>query len=147
MKILRIRDVKLPERANPTDAGIDFFIPNEVEPFILRPGQSILIPSGIKANIPVGHALIAFNKSGIAVKKTLLVGACVVDEGYTGEIHIDLKNVGKKEVSLEGGDKVIQLVCLPVNYVNIEEAGDENELFEGKVTERGSGGFGHTGTK
>lgn len=145
MKILKIRDVKTPVRANNNDAGIDFFIPNDFGFKILMPNESILIPSGIKASIPQGHALIAFNKSGIATKKNLVVGACVIDESYQGEIHIHVINVGKEPQQLNSGEKIVQFVCLPINYTNIEEVEDETELYNGVVTSRGQGGFGSTG--
>jgi dUTPase len=59
---------------------------------VLKQGERCLIPSGIKVDVPAGHALIAFNKSGVAVKKGLDVGACVVDVGYQGQVHISLTN-------------------------------------------------------
>lgn len=147
MKILRVRDVKLPNRGTEQSAGIDLFVPNDLEPIVINPGEMAFIPSGIKANVPEGHALVAMNKSGVAVKKSLLVGACVIDEDYQGEMHIDVKNVGSEPQTINPGDKIIQLVCLPVNYVPVEEVGSEDELFEGVVTARGEGGFGSTGTK
>jgi len=146
MKILKVRNVKTPDRGTPGSAGIDLFIPNDFVTTIINTNESILIPSGIKVNIPTGHVLVAMNKSGIAVKKSLLIGACVIDEDYQGEIHIDLKNVGESAQTLTAGDKVIQLICLPVNYVSIEEVQSEDELFNGETTERGSGGFGSTST-
>jgi len=147
MKILRIRDVKMPEYGTPGSAGIDLFIPEDYPPTILDPNESVWIPSGIKVNVPAGHALVAMNKSGIAKNRELLVGACVIDEDYQGEIHIDLKNVGQGSQELNPGDKVIQLVCLPVTTVSIDEVESEDDLFEGVVTTRGKGGFGSTGTK
>ncbi len=147
MKILRIRDVKMPVRGTGGSAGIDLFVPNDQESIVLEPGQSAFIPAGIKARVPSGHALVAMNKSGIAAKKSLMVGACVIDEDYTGEIHIDLKNVGDIAQSVNPGDKIVQLLCLPVNYVNVEEATSEEETFGDLVTDRGEGGFGSTGTK
>ena len=69
MKILKVREVKTPSRAHSNDAGIDLFIPEDFLSQVLNPGQSVLIPSGIKARVPEGYALIAFNKSGIAAKK------------------------------------------------------------------------------
>ena len=162
MKILKIRDVKTPTRGTDGSAGIDLYIPNDfkvkmgdeyfdvmLEGYTIGAGDSVLIPSGIKANVPKGHALIAMNKSGIAVKKGLLVGACVIDEDYTGEIHIDLKNVNRSSIIINAGDKITQLVCLPINYVNIEEAISEEDCFGDKLeaSERGSGGFGSTGVK
>lgn len=161
MKIFKTRDVKTPNRGSAGSAGIDLFVPNGSIPVkkgdlydlrddvAIAPGKSVLIASGIKANIPEGHALIAFNKSGVAVKHNLLVGACVIDEDYTGEIHIDLKNVGEDVVIIEPGDKLIQLLCLPINYVPVEEVDSEEECFGSKLeeSERGAGGFGSTGTK
>ena len=145
MKISKIRDVKTPTRANPTDAGIDFFVPNDQKPVVLNPGDSAFIPSGIKVNCPEGYALIAFNKSGIAVKKSLHVGACVVDNGYQGEVHINLTNVGKQQQYLNPGDKVVQFVLLKLGDPIIELV-DENNLYE-SVSSRGEGGFGSSGTK
>ena len=145
MKISKIRDVKTPTRANPTDAGIDFFVPNDQTPVVLNPGDSAFIPSGIKVNWPEGYALIAFNKSGIAVKKSLHVGACVVDNGYQGEVHINLTNVGDETRVIRPGDKIVQFVLLPLGDPSVELV-DENNLYE-SVSSRGEGGFGSSGTK
>ena len=142
MKISKVREVKTPTRGTEKSAGIDFYMPNGFSETI-EPGQSCLVPSGIKANIPTGYALIAFNKSGVAVKKNLYVGACVVDEDYQGEIHINLTNVGTKTTTIESGEKIIQLVLVPVFYDDIEVV-DENALFKTQ-SERGTGGFGSTG--
>lgn len=145
MKISKIKDVKTPTRANHEDAGIDFFVPNNVEPYAVGPGSSVIIPSGIKVNVPNGHALIAFNKSGIATKKNLQVGACVVDVGYQGEIHIHLTNVGTDIQTIHPGDKIVQFVLVQLGdpYVEVVQ---EKFLYEG-VSNRGTGGFGSTGTK
>ena len=149
MKILRTRDVKMPNRGTSQSAGIDIFVPNDANPVTLNPGQSAFMPAGIKCNVPEGFALIAMNKSGVAAKKSMVVGACVIDEDYTGEIHIDMKNIGDKTQVIEPGQKITQLLCLPINYVEVEEATTEEECFGDKleVSERGAGGFGSTGTK
>ena len=144
MKISKIRDVKTPVRGTSQSAGIDFFVPSGMQE-TLGPGKSCLVPSGIKANVPKGHALIAFNKSGVAVKKNLHVGACVVDEDYQGEIHINLTNVGNETVYIEPGEKIIQFVLVPISYGDVVVV-EESILFD-EITERGSGGFGSTGTK
>ena len=144
MKIAKIKAVKTPQRGTTTSAGIDFFVPDGMIAR-LAPGQSCLIPSGIKASVPAGHALIAFNKSGVAVKKNLYTGACVVDEDYQGEIHINLTNVGREEVEINSGEKIIQFILLPVFYDTIEEVELENLYTE--TTTRGEGGFGSTGVE
>ena len=145
MKFTKIKDVKTPTRANSTDAGIDFFIQNTEQPICLSPGHSCFIPSGIKVNVPEGYALIAFNKSGIAVKKSLHVGACVVDHGYQGEVHINLTNVGTENITLEPGDKIVQFVLLPLGDPTVEEVKHDDLYTE--TSSRGEGGFGSTGTK
>lgn len=137
----------MPERGTPQSAGIDLFIPSDFIETNLRPGESLFIPAGLKVDVPEGHALFAMNKSGVAAKRSMIVGACVIDEDYQGEIHIDVKNVGTEIQTLSPGDKIIQVICLPVNYVKIEEVESEEELFGNVVTERGEGGFGSTGTK
>ena len=143
MKISKVRDVKLPCRAHETDAGIDFYIPNDFNHVELNQGDSICIPSGIKVNVPSGYALIAFNKSGVALKKGLDVGATVVDETYQGEVHINLNKVTSGKCEINPGDKIVQFILLPINYAKIEEV-QENELYT-EISNRGSGGFGSSG--
>tara|TARA_B100000700_G_scaffold229264_1_gene253426 strand:- start:1648 stop:2091 length:444 start_codon:yes stop_codon:yes gene_type:complete len=147
MKIAKIRDVKTPTRGTPGSAGIDFYVPNDYPENLrtIAPSERFFIPSGIKANVPEGYALIAMNKSGVALKKSLMVGACVVDSDYQGEIHLHLINVGNQIVKVNPGDKLTQFLLVPVDHSQIEEV-DENDLFN-KQSTRGSGGFGSTGTK
>ena len=145
MKFAKIKDVKSPNRANSTDAGIDLFVPETQEPITLKPQESCIIPSGIKFNVPEGKALIAFNKSGIAVNKKLHVGACVIDCGYQGEVHINLTNVGLIDQHIQPGDKIVQVVLLELGNPSIEEVQD-TDLFESEST-RGDGKFGSSGVK
>jgi dUTP pyrophosphatase len=147
MKFLKIRDVKDPTRGTPESAGIDLYIPNDLQSLSIEPNSSVLIPSGLKVNVPKNHAFIAFNKSGVAVKKGLQVGACVIDEDYQGEVHIHIVNISDKIQIVEPGEKIIQCVLLPVNYETIEMVSDEETLWNGKSTERGEGGFGSTNHK
>ena len=101
-----------------------------------------------------------FNKSGIATKHQLQVGACVVDEDYQGEIHLHVMNVGKEIVILKPGMKLVQGLVMPIVYVGVEVLEPEAELFPQSTergvleseaelfpqsTERGVGGFGSTG--
>ncbi len=151
LKLTRIRNVKLPERSG-RNAGYDFFIPNDIDcdsvlnGFFINPGDNCNIPSGIKVRLPEDHCLVAFNKSGIASKLNLVVGACVVDENYTGEIHLNLINVGKEPVLLSPGMKLIQFVLIKQEYFNVKEYRNEEELYDGfNKEERGDKGFGSTG--
>lgn len=144
MKIVKVRNVKTPTRGTSLSAGLDFYIPEDFQTKQVWPGESINIPSGIKAQVPWGCALIMFNKSGIAVRDQLQVGACVVDEDYQGEIHLHVINVGKEVVILKPGMKLAQGLVMPVSYVGVEVLESEDELFP-QSTERGVGGFGSTG--
>ena len=119
MKFSKIRKVKSPNRANEIDAGIDLLVPEAQKPITLKPQESCVIPAGVKFNVPEGHALVAFNKSGIAVNRKLHVGACVIDCGYQGEVHINLTNVGLIDQYIHPGDKIVQVVLLKlgVNYI------------------------------
>ena len=82
----------------------------------LEPGERVAIPSGIKARFNVKDiALVAFNKSGVATKKGLTVGACVVDEDYLGEIHISLINTSNTEqIRLYENEKLVQFLVIPL---------------------------------
>lgn len=175
LKLTKVRSVKTPCRAHADDAGIDFFIPEDltendliktinttgipisinttdltdrsskIKSITLYHNESVLIPCGIKVRLPKGHALIFMNKSGVASKKHLVVGACVVDENYTGECHINLHNVGTTAVTLVPGEKIVQGLVIPINYCEVEETGSEEELYQDFNSDRGAGGFGSTG--
>lgn len=114
----------------------------------ILPGGKVLIPSGIKANLPHGVYLKAENKSGISSKRGLIFGASVVDEDYQGEIHICLINPTNTSAKIVAGEKIIQfLPCFSPNMNEVVEFDDEEKLFENTKSERGSDGFGSTDTK
>ena len=102
MKICKVRNVKTPQRGTEESAGIDFFVPDDYPTNLcsIQPGERFFIPSGFKANVPTGYALIAFNKSGVALNKGLMVGASVVDSDYQGEIHLHLVNTSAKNAEM-----------------------------------------------
>jgi dUTP pyrophosphatase len=141
MIIRKTRDVRTPSRGTQFSAGIDFYVPYDQPQMFLEPSQSVLIPSGIKCDVPDNYALIAFNKSGIATKKQLIAGACVVDSDYTGEIHLHLINLSKTTVLIEPGEKILQFILIPVFLDEIVEDND----YIAKTTLRGEQGFGSTG--
>ena len=147
LKVAKIHDgAILPNRANPSDAGADlFYCPEEDIALELRPGGSVILPTGIKIEVPHGYMLEIKNRSSVAAKKSLLVGACVVDSGYSGEIFINLHNIGRKSMLIHPGDKIAQAVLLPViqwrPYVV-----EEGDLYKDALTisKRGSGALGST---
>ena len=138
------RNVKMPVRAHEDDAGIDIFAPLDMEEVIIKSNESYLIQTGLKCICPKGYAMFVMNKSGVAVKKNLDHGAEVIDENYRGEIGIHLINFGKEEQVIRPGDKIIQVVLLPVGYHKVEAISEE-EFEKYAETSRGSGAYGSTG--
>lgn len=172
LKICKVRSVKTPIRGTSVAAGIDFFVPididektmsekcaltgctpkiryadNKMTEIVLKPGQSVMIPSGIKMKIPNGFALAFMNKSGVGAKKQLTRLAELVDQDYEGEVHINVVNCGDRVQTIAAGDKIIQGVLIPMNYAAIEEINTVEELYADSESARGEGGFGSTGTK
>jgi dUTP pyrophosphatase len=150
---IKTRPVKSPVRGTSESAGIDFFIPEDFEEVEVRPGSSVMIPSGIKCSYPPGYALILFNKSGIASKYKLTSLANVCDSDYHGEIHISLINVGKDVIKVSSGMKIAQFILVPVALAQPTEVENEETLWNhwnnqrggNASSERGEGGFGSTG--
>lgn len=137
---------KLPNRAHSSDAGMDFFFdPIEGASVRIKPGQSVLLETGIKMQVPSGCMLQIMNKSGVASKRHLVTGACVVDEGYTGEIFVNLHNIGTEVEFIEAGQKVAQGVFVRIEKPDLWEVEDGN-IYE-EETSRGSGSLGSTGDK
>ena len=101
-------EAKLPRRAHGTDAGMDFFFCPDANTAAVRvePNKSVLLGTGIKMEVPSGCMLQIMNKSGVASKKQLVTGACVVDEGYDGEIFVNLQNIGTETQFIQPGQKI-----------------------------------------
>jgi dUTP pyrophosphatase len=139
-----------PLRANPSDAGLDLrWCPQEPSESALaiHAGESILVPTGCKFAIPHGYMMEIKNKSGIAYKRQLLVGSCVVDSGYDGEVFVNLHNIGTETQYLEPGDKVAQAVVIPVVHARFVATGNPNiyDWYPITISERGAGALGSTG--
>ncbi len=143
-------NAKMPERAHPTDAGMDLFFCPPPNPDLPRQIESVppfgnsLFPTGVKIEVPDGYMLEIKNKSGIASKRGLLVGACVVDRGYTGEIFVNLHNPSDRTQTLHAGDKIAQAVFVKIT-TDLELVEAEN-IYDDE-TSRGSGALGSTGDK
>lgn len=162
--------VKSPSRAHGNDAGADLFVPdwslaleealknkNEKQDIqwrdeknnpciVLAPGARVLIPSGLRMHIlDEGTYIKIENKSGVASKKGLVVGANVIDAGYTGVVHINLINASSKEVRIDYGEKIVQAIQMPYVVTDYQEV--DEETIDNVESDRKSGGFGSTGTK
>ena len=160
MKYTKIREVKNPTGDRQSDAGIDFYIPNDWnggKPMKLFIGQQVNIPSGIKVKVPQGMDFAFTNKSGVALKKGLIIGATIVDTGYRGECHLNLFKVvrgkddkrtwyGRYYTVLTPGEKITQGILNKISTESLTLV--TNKVYEqGPSTKRGDKGFGSTGTK
>ena len=114
----------------------------------LLPHSKVLIPSGIHVRLPEGIFLNGSNKSGIASKRGLLIGAQTIDQDYEGEIHINLMNPTNEHVFIAAGEKIVQFIPYfqPVMH-DVVEYKSKEELYKDFNSERGEGGFGSSGTK
>ena len=108
---------------------------------MIEPGETALIPTGVAMAIPAGTVGLVFARSGLAVKKgiSLANSVGVIDSDYRGEIKVGLKNTSREPFTVNRGDRIAQIAFMPVCAAKFTEA---DELDE---TERGDGGFGHTG--
>ena len=143
------QDAIPPTRANPSDAGLDVhFNPKEasIEGINLQPGESKLFSTGLKFGIPHGYMLEVKNRSGNASKRSLLVGACVVDSGYDGEVFVNLHNVGTETQFIPRGMKIAQIVMVPVVHFRALETTSDNlyNWYPITMSGRGDGALGST---
>ena len=105
-----------------------------------------MLPTGYRFGIPHGYMLEIKNRSGIASKRSLIVGACVVDSGYDGEVFINLHNVGKETQIIDPGTKIAQAVMVPVVHFRAVEtqSGDLYNWYPITISDRGDGALGST---
>lgn len=135
MKIVLDEKALMPERAHETDAGLDLKSP---ESFLLPAGGSYKVDTGVHIELPHGTVGMLKSKSGLNVKCGILSEG-VIDEGYTGSIVAKLYNHSCNPCFINRGDKITQLVILPVIIPEIEVV----EQLE--VKGRGNNGFGSSG--
>ena len=171
IKFLVIGDGIAPKRAH-GDAGFDFYVPKYSDALVdeintksnrkvnivkddnseevkikLYPHEDILIPTYVYSQFPSNIALVAKNKSGVATKQKLDVGACVVDSSYQGVIHVHVTNVSSESQFIEFGKKIVQFVPFVIDDTEPEiiSGMTPEEFFGNTASARGTGGFGSTG--
>jgi len=134
------RELPLPAPASAGSSGVDILACVE-EDIEIRPGESVLIPTGLCAQIPRGYEAQVRPRSGLALRHgiTILNSPGTIDSDYRGEIGVILINHGRDGYTIQRGDRIAQLVFSPVCEPVFEQVDDL------KDTGRGSGGFGHTG--
>lgn len=136
LRVLKISpDANLPKRNHADDAGLDLY---GLEEAILEPGKGKSIRSGIAIAIPHGFVGIIADRSSLGKIGVKVVGG-VIDSGYRGEIQVVLWNLSSQLIHLNAGDRIAQLLILPIPLPQTVE------VFEFETTERGQKGFGSSG--
>lgn len=130
----------VPTQGHKADAGYDLYACLEVDG-IIYPGETLKVPTGIALEIPEGYFGGVFARSGLATKQGLRPANCVgvIDAPYRGEVIVALHNDSKTPQKISHGDRIAQIVFLPI--LNVEF----NVVDELAETNRGDGGFGSTG--
>lgn len=144
MKIRIINKSKhpLPQYATPLSAGLDLRA-NIETPITIEPLQRCLVPTGLFMALPAGYEAQVRPRSGLAIKKgiTVLNSPGTIDADYRGEICVILVNLSDKPFVIEDGERIAQMVIARHEQAEWEEVAVLDE------TERGAGGFGHSGAR
>lgn len=135
-------DLPLPTYETPQAAGMDLRA-SLTEPVTLLAGERAAVPTGLAIALPPGYEAQVRPRSGLARKSgiSMVNSPGTIDADYRGEIQVLLINLGQEPFTVNRGDRIAQLIVAPVARVTWQEV----ESLE--QTERGSGGFGHTGVK
>ncbi|MDR1354333.1 MAG: dUTP diphosphatase [Oscillospiraceae bacterium] len=144
VKVKRLRDnATLPARATEGSAGHDLYAAVE-ETLLIGPGEIVKVPTGWSIEIPSVELVgLVFARSGLSVKSGIVLANAVgvIDSDYRGELLVALNNRSQKDYFVEPGDRIAQLVIVPIVCFAFEEAGGLG------ATQRSDGGFGSTGTR
>lgn len=140
VKVVREEGVTLPKYETEGSAGLDVRA-NIKEPIVLKSLERVLIPTGLKVAIPEGYEIQVRPRSGLAIKHgiTMLNSPGTVDSDYRGELKVIAVNLSNESYTIEPNERIAQLVLNKVEQIDFIEVAELDE------TERGEGGFGHTG--
>ena len=142
IKIVNRGSQQLPAYATPESAGMDLRA-NITEPIVLHPLERRIIPTGLYIALPPGYEAQVRPRSGLAFKHgiTVLNSPGTIDSDYRGELGVLLVNLSNEDFTVEAGERIAQMV------IARHEQGEFAEVEELDDTERGAGGYGHTGVK
>lgn len=142
VKIVNKSDNPLPKYATTFSAGVDLYAFLD-KSIVLKPLERVLVPTGIYIELQKGYEAQIRPRSGLAAKFgiTVLNSPGTIDADYRGEIKVILVNISNNDFVINSGERIAQMIIAPVIQVDWSEV---NKLSE---TDRGSGGFGHTGNK
>lgn len=132
--------VSRPEYATRGSLGMDLSAAID-NTFILRAGEEALVSAGVAMQIPKGYGGFIFARGGLAYKKGIIAGngVGIIDSDYTGEVKVLLRNISDEDYTIKPGDRIAQMIFLPVEYANLVVVDKLDD------TMRGSKGFGSTG--
>lgn len=141
MRLAHAGDLPLPEYATPDSAAVDL-LAAVGEDVVIAPGERTLIPTGLAIALPAGYEAQIRPRSGLALKNglTLLNSPGTIDADYRGEIGVILANLGQEAFTVERGMRIAQMLVTPVSRLAWNSVDSLSE------SERGTGGFGSTGT-
>jgi dUTP pyrophosphatase len=131
-------EAKLPTHGHPGDAGMDFY---NLEDVVFPAGQQMRVRTGVAVEIPDGYVGLVWDKSRVSFQLGLTVVGGVIDSGFRGELVMSFLNISNKEVLLEKGQKMSQMIVQKFEHCDIIEAGELSD------TVRGTGREGSTGHK
>ncbi|HTX17552.1 MAG TPA: dUTP diphosphatase [Bacteroidota bacterium] len=136
-----VTDIPLPHYATEGSAGMDIRAA-VTEDTVIRPGETVLIPTGFSVEIPPGYEAQVRPRSGLAIKNQVgvLNAPGTIDSDYRGEVKVILTNFGKVPFVVKRGERIAQMVVASCTRVSWQEV----DALDG--TKRGGGGFGHTGS-
>lgn len=142
IKIVNRGSQQLPAYATPESAGMDLRA-NVADPVVLRPLERRIIPTGLYMELPPGYEAQVRPRSGLAFKHgvTVLNSPGTIDSDYRGELGVLLVNLSNEDFTIQAGERIAQMV------IARHEQGEFVEVEELDDTERGAGGYGHTGVK
>lgn len=140
IKIINNSNNPLPKYATAGSAGMDLYA-NLIAPVVIKPGARELIPTGLHISLPTNLEAQIRPRSGLAFKQglTVLNAPGTIDSDYRGDIGVVLINLGSEDVTINSGDRIAQMIISKYEQITWEEVDSLDD------TERGSGGYGHTG--
>ncbi len=137
LKVKKIKDdAKLPTHGHPGDAGMDFYCIHDV---VFQPGKQERVHTGVAIEIPDGYVGLIWDKSGTSFNLGLKVMGGVMDSSYRGEVIMSLLNTSDKEVRLEKGQKVAQMLIQKFEHCDIMEVSELSKTIRGEGREGSTG--------
>jgi len=137
IKIKKLKpEITIPSYSHPGDVGLDL---HSLESYELQPGESKIFFLGFALEFSEGYAAIVKDKGSLPKNGSIHTMGGVYDAGYRGEYNVNLINLGNQPYKIENGDKIAQLLIIPIEITELEET---NNLSE---SNRGQGRFGSTG--